>query len=163
MMKKVKNGNALVLTTVILFAVSIIAASLTTYFYHAAIMNQNSNLYVQKHVELENEFQKTYEIMVKNTRINEFDESTPNLSTEAASLNETRSIFNFVNNKYKNRFEYLSTDGGVVTFTHTIETSKTMTSGRTREYSLVKTLTVETISSYCVFTILGENYYVTTI
>ena len=162
-MKKIRNANALVLTTVILFAVSIIAASLTTYFYHAAIMNQNSNLYVQKHIELENEFQKTYEIMVKNERINEFDDSTPNLSTEATSLNETRPIFNFVVNKYKNRFEYVSTTGGVVTFTHTIETSKTMISKRVREYSLVKKLTVQTISGICVFNVLGEEYHVSTI
>ena len=159
-MKKFRKGNALVLTTVILFAVSIIAASLTTYFYYAAIQNKNANLYLQRHVELENEFNKNYEIMVKNTRILEDDTSTPNLSTEAASLNESRPIFNFVNNKYKNKFEYVSTSGSVITFTHTIETSQTMKSGRIREYSLVKTLTVETIAGYCVFNILSEDYYV---
>ena len=162
-MKKIKKGNALVLTTVILFAVSLIAASLTTYFYYAAIQNQNANLYTQKHIELENEFNKNYEIMVKNSRILDYDTSSPNLATEATALNESKPIFNFVNNKYRNKFEYVSTTGGVITFTHTIETSHTSKSGRIREYSLVKVLTVETISSWCVFNILGEEYYVSAV
>jgi len=162
-MKRSRNGNALVLTTVILLAVSIIAASLTTYFYHAAIMNQNSNLYVQKHIELENEFQKTYEIMIKNERIDESDDSTPNLSTKARALNETKPIFNFVFNNHDNKFEFVSVNDGIVTFRHIIESNKTMKSGRVREYSLIKTLTVETIGIYNVFTILGEEYHVSTI
>ena len=120
-------------------------------------------MYTQKHIELENEFNKNYEIMVKNSRILDYDTSSPNLATEATALNESKPIFNFVNNKYRNKFEYVSTTGGVITFTHTIETIHTSKSGRIREYSLVKTLTVETISSWCVFNILGEEYYVSAV
>ena len=162
-MKKIKKANALVLTTVILFAVALIATSLTTYFYYAAIQNQNANLYTQKHIELENEFNKNYEIMVKNSRISQNDESSPNLSSQASMLNESNSIFNFTNNKYKNKFEYVSSTSTVITFTHTIETSQTMKSGRVREYSLVKTLTVQVVSGVCVFNILSEDYYVSNV
>lgn len=162
-MRKFKKGNALVLTTVILFAVSIIAASLTTYFYYASIQNRNASLYTEKHIELENEFNKNYEILVKNTRISENDESSPNLSAQASTLNESNKIFVYTNNKYKNKFEYVSQTGSVTTFTHTIETSITMKSGRVRDYSLVKTLTVELVSGYCVFNILSEEYNVTTV
>ena len=162
-MKKIRKGNALVLTTVILFAVSIIAASLTTYFYYASIQNRNASLYTEKHIELENEFNKNYEILVKNTRISENDESSPNLSAQASTLNESNKIFVYTNNNYKNRFEYVSQTGSVTTFTHTIETSLTMKSGRIRDYSLVKTLTVELVAGYCVFNILSEEYHVTTV
>ena len=163
-MRKFKKGNALVLTTVILFAVSLIAASLTTYFYYASIQNRNACLYTQKHIELENEFNRNYKIMVKNTRISEDDMSTPNLSAQASTLNESNSIFIFTNNGYKNKFEYVSSTGGVTTFTHTIETSLMMRSGKTRDYTLVKTLNVEIISGgYCVFNVLSEGYYVSNI
>ena len=162
-MKKIKKGNALVLTTTILFAVSIIAASLTSYFYYATIQNRNASLYTAKHIELENEFNKNYEILVKNTRISENDESSPNLSAQASTLNESNKIFVYTFNKYKNRLEYVSQSGSVTTFTHTVETSLTMKSGRSRDYTLTKTLTVELVSGYCVFNILSEEYYVTTV
>ena len=159
-MKRFRKGNALVLTTMILFAVSIIAAGLTMYFYYASIQNQNANLYAEKHVELENEFNKTYKIMLENTQL--FEPDGPNLAVKAEGLHENEA-YPFEHNGYKQKFEYVSSEGGVVTFTHTIETTKTMKSGRTREYSLVKTLTVELQSETYIFNILLEDYYVSTL
>ena len=158
-MKRYKKGNALVLTTMVLFAVSIIAAGLTMYFYFAAIQNQNSNLYNQKHIELENQFNKTFEIMVKNGRISQNDGSEPLISSEAYNLESTK-FFTFKNNGYDNTFEFVTKSDDKVVFTHKIETLQTMKSGTTRQYSLKKTLTVRSDSGYH-FEILGEDYYAT--
>lgn len=158
-MNRFKKGNALVLTTMILFAVSIIAAGLTMYFYYAAIQNRNSNLYYEKHVELENEFNKTYEILVKNGTILQPDNTDVSIASEAYSLSSTN-FFTFKNNGYTNTFEYVSTEGEEVVFTHTVETSKAMNSGRNREYKLVKTMSVKFDVTYT-FKILMEDYYVT--
>ena len=66
MMKRFKRANALILTTVILFAVATIAAGITMYFYRAALLTKNTNVYYQKHIDLENEFNKYFRIVLDN-------------------------------------------------------------------------------------------------
>ena len=156
-MKRARKGNALVLTTIILFAVSIIAAGLTMYFYYASIQNQNSNLYAEKHVELENEFNKVYKIMIENELL---DGTYLSVKADGVVPDEP---YPFEHNGFKHKFEYADPQGGLKTFTYTIETSKLMKSGRTREYSLVKTITVQSISGNYVFNVLMEDYYVSTL
>ena len=163
-MKKKLKGNALLLTTIILMAVSIIAAGLTTYFYYAAVRSSNSNIYTQVHMELENEFNKTYEIMVKNERLDPSNVLSDNLSTRAAALSESNDVYNFTHNNYKSRFNFVDNNAGVISFSYTIETTRTMKTGNERQYSLTRYLTVESISSNNIFTVQqGEVYYVSRI
>lgn len=78
MIRRIKKANALILTTVILFAVSTIAAGITMYFYHASLLAKNTNVYFQKRVDLENEFNKNFLVVLNN---------------ELADTHEVRSFF----------------------------------------------------------------------
>jgi len=68
MIKRIKRANALMFTVVILLAVSIIASGITMYFYHASLQANNSNIYSQKRVELENDFNQKYLIIIDDSR-----------------------------------------------------------------------------------------------
>ena len=66
MIKRLRRANALLTTTIILFAVSIIAASLTMYFFTSQRISQKMNTYYLRRIELSNEMNKTYQIIFKH-------------------------------------------------------------------------------------------------
>ena len=161
-MKMFKKGNALLTTTIIMFAISIIAASLTTYFYYASIQTNNQNLYTQKHVELENEFNKNYELILKNILI-DIDNSNEqkNINTQITTLGNG-AVFLFTRNGYKNQIERIAdVDENTRAFKYSIETSHEFKSGRVRDYKLTKTLILSSSLQYSLLP--TEGYYVTSI
>ena len=127
MMKRFKKANALILTTVILFAVATIAAGITMYFYRAALLTKNTNVYYQKHIDLENEFNKYFRIVLDN---------------ELEDSHDVRSYFTTPTEPTKafREGDYYSTierefDGSKYTFSYEIVTA----SGR-RDCHLIKTI-----------------------
>ena len=128
MMKTVKKGNALILTTVILFAVSTIAAGITMYFYHSSLLAKNTNVYFQKHVDLENEFNKNYLIVLDSTK-----EDKNGLRSYFSILAEDTKVF--LDGEYNSTITHLGEEDGKQKFTYEIETSSDR-----REYHLIKTI-----------------------
>lgn len=162
MMKRFKKGNALLTTTIIMFAISFIAASLTSYFYYASIQTNNQNLYAQKHVELENEFNKNYELILKNVLVDiDNSDEQKNLNTQITTLGNGQ-VFSFSKNGYKSKVERIDdVDEFTKAFKYSIETSHEFKSGRVREYKLVKTLTLSSTLEYILLPL--EGYHVTSI
>ena len=144
MIRRIKKANALILTTVILFAVSTIAAGITMYFYHASLLAKNTNVYFQKRVDLENEFNKNY-LKVIDT------ESTDELRSYFLYHSEASKAF--LDGEYYSTIKYLGEVDGKDKFTYEIET----TSNR-RECHLIKTI-YEVGSTFSVDP--QEVYYVT--
>jgi hypothetical protein len=127
MIKRFKKANALILTTVILFAVATIAAGITMYFYRAALLTKNTNVYYQKHIDLENEFNKYFRIVLDN----ELEDSQGVRSYFTTPAEPTKAFL---------EGDYYSTikrefDGSMYTFSYEIQTA----SGR-RECHLIKTI-----------------------
>ena len=127
MIKRIKKASALILTTVILFAVSTIAAGINMYFYRAALLTRNTNVYFQKHIELENEFNKNF-LVVLNTEL----EDGHNVRTFFA--NNAESSMAFLDGEYYSTIkrEY---DGDKHIFTYEIETTLNR-----RDCHLIKTV-----------------------
>ena len=148
MMKTVKKGNALILTTVILFAVSTIASGITMYFYHSSLLAKNTNVYYQKHMDLENEFNKNYLIVLDSTKEDEHGLR----SYFSIHAEETKA---FLDGEYYSSIRHLGEEDGKQKFTYEIETSSSR-----RECHLIKTI-FEKDSIYTVDP--QEVYYVTTI
>ena len=160
MRKLFKKGNALVTTTVILFAVSILAAGLTTYFYYASIQTNNQNLYNNKHIELENQFNKNYGLILLNEQVTFDNSEEKNINGQIATLSNN-ATFTFTLNGYKNKVERIEDfDINTKAFKYSVETNYELRSGRIREYKLVKTLHLSS-SEYSI--VNSEGFYVTTI
>ena len=120
--KRIRKGNALVLATVILFAVSIISSGLTTYFYYANIQNSFSNLYSQKHVELQNEFFAKYKILVSNEN-KTYGADSLLLGSVIEDLTSAGDSYYFVDNEFTNKFEYVSSINNKKTVLYILETT----------------------------------------
>ena len=115
MIKRFKKANALILTTVILFAVATIAAGVTMYFYRAALLTKNTNVYYQKHIDLENEFNKYFRIVLNN----ENDEhALTSYFTNHAEQNKA-----FLDGEYYSTIKYLGIEDGKNKFTYELETT----------------------------------------
>ena len=127
MMKRFKKANALILTTVILFAVATIAAGITMYFYRAALLTKNTNVYYQKHIDLENEFNKYFRIVLD-------DELEDSQGVRSYFTTPTEPTKAFLEGDYYSTIKR-EFDGSKYTFSYEIET----TSGR-RECHLIKTI-----------------------
>ena len=125
-MKKIKRGNALILTTVILFAVSTIAAGITMYFYHASVLANNTNIYAQKRVDLENEFNKNYLKVIDQTSVDEL---------RTYFLYHSESSKAFLDGDYYSTIKYVGEVDGKDKFTYEIETTV-----KRRECHLIKTI-----------------------
>ena len=128
MIKSIKKGNALILTTVILFAVSTIAAGLTMYFYHASIVANNTNIYLRKRVDLENEFNKNYlkALSGENSEMRDFFQI------------HSQTSMAFLDGDYYSTIRKIGEEGGKFKFTYEIETSYKPNSRR--ECHLIKTI-----------------------
>lgn len=146
LVKKFKKANALLLTTVILFAVSTIAAGITMYFYRTSILSRNTNIYFQKHIELENEFNKHYLIITKN---------------------ETSDLRTFFINRAETTKTIPNHEGGIYSTIHKQEpvdgqdcyTFELETISNRRECRLIKTIYLSTSNVFSVDS--QEVYYVT--
>lgn len=134
MKRRIRKGNALVLTTVILFAVSIIAAGLTMYFYYANIQSNNSNVYSQKHVELENEFNSKYIYVLSGESVQMRDDESPINISDVIKLQvtETQSQ-HFTLGDYRTSIVFVDDTAGVKTVSYEIETAY-----KRKEYHLKK-------------------------
>lgn len=127
MIKRIKKANALMFTVVILLAVSIIASGITMYFYHASIQANNSNIYSNKHIELENEFNKKYKVVLTQ------DAETDNeIKTKDFFNNHTSESTAFLEGDYYTTIRYFNESNS---FTYEVETAY-----KNKEYHLIKTI-----------------------
>ena len=156
-MKKIKKGNALVLTTVILFAVSTIATGVTMYFYYTSVTTRTSNIFIQKHIELETEFNKNYNIILSGEQV-VLREGESAKSLEAVvriEVNATTPTYTFTFNNYKNVIKFVSIDGDVKTCAYSLETSL-----NNRDYFLQKTIVIHDYNGSNVeYSVANEEVY----
>ena len=161
MRKLIRKGNALVTTVVVLLAISILAAGLTTYFYYATIQTNNQNLYNNKRIELENQFNKNYRLILLDEPVTFDNHEEKNINGQIATLGNN-ATFTFTLNGYKNKIERIAdVDENTKAFKYSIETSYELKSGRIRDYTLVKTLNLSSTLEYSIAN--TEGFYVTTI
>ena len=149
-MKKFRKGNALLFTVIILFTISTIATALTMYFYRANLIAKNSNAYFEKHLELSNEMNATYKVILENNDNNDFGLNLHS-KVDAISSNE-KMIYTALINNYLHTFSYEPSSGGVRKCKYTIENTV-----KNKVYTLERVLLIDNNS--CSFDV-GEVYYV---
>ena len=132
MIKRIKKANALMFTVVILLAVSIIASGITMYFYHASILANNSNIYSQKRVELENEFNKKFKVVLKDVEGSENENKARDFFKYHTS---TPDSIAFLEGDYYTTIRYYGVVEGKDKFTYEVETEY-----KRRECHLIKTI-----------------------
>ena len=103
MMKRIKKGNALVVVTIILFAISIIAGSLSMYFAVGNRLTAKNNRYFNNRIELSNEVNANYKALLSKEVITLDDSSSLNLYTSLNSFDSTDDSITFVLNGYTNK------------------------------------------------------------
>ena len=130
MIKRIKKANALMFTVVILLAVSIIASGITMYFYHASILANNSNIYSQKRIELENEFNKKFKVVLKDVEGSENENKARDFFKNHISESTA-----FLEGDYYTTIRYYGEVEGKDKFTYEVETEY-----KRRECHLIKTI-----------------------
>ena len=130
MIKRIKKANALMFTVVILLAVSIIASGITMYFYHASVQANNSNIYSQKRIELENEFNKKYKVVLTQVAATDNETKTKNFFNDHINSHTPDSTA-FLEGDYYTTIHYNELNS----FTYEVETGY-----KNREYHLIKTI-----------------------
>ena len=146
MIKRIKKGNALLFTVVILLAISIIASGITMYFYHASVQTNNSNFYGEKRIELENEFNKKFKVVLTQVA-----ETENEIKTKEFFNNHLTSSTAFLEGDYYTTIRYFESTNS---FTYEVETAY-----KRRECHLIKTIS-KVADNFVVDA--KEVYYVTT-
>ena len=98
------------------------------YFYHASVLANNANIYAQKRVDLENEFNKNYLKVIDQ-------DSTEGLRSYFLYLYHSDASTAFLDGDYYSTIKYIGEIDGKNKFTYEIETTY-----KRRECHLVKTV-----------------------
>ena len=113
MMAKFRKGNALVLVTIVMFAVSVIAASLTMYFAFANRVAEKNSRYFNKRIELSNEVNHNYLLLLEG------ENST--LEAKIGGLSSVGDKESFILNGYQSEVECSDyTDSENLSFVYSI-------------------------------------------
>lgn len=120
MKSRIRKGNALVLVTIVMFAVALIAASLTMYFSIANRLVAKNNRYFNKRIELSNEANHNYALLL-NGENSAFE-------TEINKLDVVGEKVSFTLNGYQSEVECKEyTDSSNFTFMYSLSTIESST------------------------------------
>lgn len=101
----IRKGSALLFTTVIMTAVSILAGGLTLYFMTASKMTSRNNEYFELKIEMTNCFYDEVEILISNSTIS-VDNEDINFRNALQNLNDSEEFNLILNSCYTNiKFE----------------------------------------------------------
>ena len=102
-LKRIKKGNALVVVTIVLFAISIIAGSLSMYFAVGNRLTAKNNRYFNNRIALSNEVNSNYKALLSKESVTLDDSTSLNLYTALNSFDEEGDSVTFVVNGYTNK------------------------------------------------------------